>query len=93
MSLEAKIDKILEKLETTQIEIAKLHERMSSEKIKVEKNEKKIEDLEVEVNKLENDVIKIKHFLSIAKKITYVILSGIGTIILFSIDQIISFFK
>lgn len=93
MSLETKIDKILEKLEITQIEITKLHERMSSEKVKVEKNETKIQKIEEEVNKLENDVIKIKHFLNIAKKITYVIMSVIGTIIMFSIEQIISFFK
>lgn len=93
MSLESKVDKILEKLEVTQIDIAKLHERMVNEKIKVEKNSDKIEELKNDYNILENEVIKIKHFLSIAKKITYATISLISSIILFSLEQVINFFR
>jgi len=93
MSLEDKVDKILEKLEITQIEITKLHERMSNEKTKTDKNERRIDEIDKEVNLLENEVIKIKHFLSIAKKVVYVTISVIGSIIFFSIEQIITFFK
>lgn len=93
MSLESKIDKILEKIEYTQVDIAKLNERMIQQKEKNEKNEKEIEDLEIEFNQLENEVIKIKHFISIAKKIFYGTITSISTLILFSIDQIIKFFS
>lgn len=93
MSLESKVDKILEKIEVTQIDIAKLYERMTHEKQKVEKNQQKIEDLEVEVNKLENEVIKIKNFLSIARKIFYGTITFISTLLFFSVDQIIKFFS
>lgn len=93
MSIESKVDKILEKLEYTQIDIAKLHERMVNEKVKTEKNSDKIEELKKDYNLLENEVIKIKHFLGIAKKITYATISLVGSILIFSLEQVINFFK
>lgn len=93
MSIESKVDKILEKLEYTQIDIAKLHERMVNEKVKLEKNSDKIEELKKDYNLLENEVIKIKHFIGIAKKFTYATISIVGSILIFSLEQVINFFK
>ena len=92
-TLEQKIDKILEKLEKTSVDIAILNSTIMYQKEKTDDNNRKIDNLKAQLNELENDVIELKQSVKVAKWGVGIVISAIGSIILFIANSIFDFFK
>lgn len=81
MSIEDKIDKILDKLEKTSVDVAVLCEVVKENKNDIIKNEKEINLLKQEVNEMKTEVEKLKGHINLAKYVAGLVISGMGAII------------
>ena len=81
-SIEAKCDKILDKLEQTRIDIQILYTVVKDSQKDISKNQEEIEHLQEEINKIKLEVQDLKFVSKILKWALGIAISASGAIIL-----------